>query len=75
MNSIKRTFEGIEKSPTEYKFHLDCEIFSVVNVFKTYRFVHIRHYKDEIYLLDGVCYYSNHFEDLVNLLEQTEKEI
>ena len=39
-----------------------------VNVFKTYRFVHIRHSRDDTYPLDGVCYYSNHFEDLVKLL-------
>ena len=55
----------MEKSPTEYKFHLDGDIFAVVKVFKTYRFVYIRHYSDETYPLDGVCYYSNHFEDLV----------
>ena len=72
MNSIKRTIDGIEKSPTEYKFHLD--IFAVVNVFKTYRFVHIRHYRDETYPLDGVCYHPNHFEDLVKLLEKTRRE-
>ena len=54
MNSIKRTIEGTEKSPTEYKFNLDGDIFAVVNVFKTYRFVHIRHYRDETNLLDGV---------------------
>ena len=45
MNSIKRTIDGVEKTPTEYKFHLDGDIFAVVNVFKTYRFVHIRHYQ------------------------------
>ena len=70
MNSIKRTIDGVEKTPTEYKFHLDCDIFAVVNVFKTYRFVHIRHYREETYPLDGVCYYSNHFEYLVKLLEK-----
>ena len=37
MNSIKRTIDGVEKTPTEYKFHLDGDIFAVVNVFKTYR--------------------------------------
>ena len=62
MNSIKRTIDGVERTPTEYKFHLDGNIFAVVNVFKTYRFIHIRHY-------------SNHFEDLVNLLEKNEKGI
>ena len=72
---IKRTIDGVEKTPTEYKFHLDGDIFAVVNVFKTYRFVHIRHYRDETYPLNGVCYYSNHFEDLVKLLEKkTRKE-
>ena len=75
MNYIKRTIDGVEKAPTEYKFHLDGDIFAVVNVFKTYRFVHIRHYRDETYPLDGVCYYSNHFEDLVKLLEKNEKGI
>ena len=70
MNSIKRTIEGIEKSPTEYKFHIHGDIFDVVNVLKTYRFVHIRHYREETYPLDGVCYYSNHFEDRVKLLEK-----
>ena len=35
--------DGIEKTPTEYAVHLDGDIFAVVNVFKTYRFVHIRH--------------------------------
>ena len=55
MNSIKRTIDGLEKTPTEYKFHLDGDIFAVVNVFKTNRFVHIRHYRDETYPLDGVC--------------------
>ena len=34
MNSIKRTIEEIEKSATEYKFHLDGDIFAVVIVFK-----------------------------------------
>ena len=72
MKSIKRSIEGIEKSPTEYKFHLDGDTFAVVNVFKTYRFVHIRHYRDETYPFDGVCYYSNHFEDLVKFLEKRE---
>ena len=38
MNSIKRIIEGIEKSPTEYKFHLDCDIFAVGNIFKAYTF-------------------------------------
>ena len=42
--------DGIEKSPTEYNFHLDCDIFTVVNVFKTYRCVHILHYRDETLL-------------------------
>ena len=65
MNSIKRTIEGIEKSYTEYRFHLDGDLFAVVNVFKTYKFVYIRHYRDETYLLDGVCYYSNHFPDSI----------
>ena len=75
MNSIKRTIDEVENTPTEYKFHLDGDIFAVVNVFKTYRFVHIRHYRDETYPLDGVCYYSNHFEDLVKLLEKNDKGI
>ena len=74
MNYIKRTIEGIEKIPTEFKFNSDGDIFSVVNVFKTYRIAHIRHYRDEAYPLDGVCYYSNHFEDIVKLLEKTIRE-
>ena len=68
MNYIKRTIDGVEKTPTEYKFHFDGDSFAVVNVFKTDRFVHIRHYRDVTYPLYGVCYYSNHFEDLVKLL-------
>ena len=52
MNSIKRTIDGVEKTPTEYKFYLDGDIFAVVNVFKIYRFVHIRHYTVETYRLD-----------------------
>ena len=36
MNSIKRTIDGVEKTPTEYKVHLDGDIFAVVNVFKTF---------------------------------------
>ena len=72
MNYIKRIIEGIEKGPTEYKFYLDGDIFAVVNIFKTYRFLHIRHYRDETHPVDGVCYYSNHFEDLVKLLEKRE---
>ena len=75
MNSIKRTIDGIEKTPTEYKFHLDGDIFAVVNVFKTYRFVHILHYRDETYPLNGVFHYSNHFVDLGKLLEKNEKGI
>ena len=67
MNYIKRTIEGIEKSPTEYKFHLDGVTFALVNVFKTYICVHVRHYRDETYPLYGVGYYSNHFDDLVKL--------
>ena len=75
MNSIKRTIDGVEKTPMEYKFHLDGDIFAVVNVFKTYRFLHIRHYRDETDPLIRVCYYSNHFEDLVKLLgEKPRKE-
>ena len=74
INSIKRAIDGVEKTPTEYKFHLDDDIFAVVNVFKTYRFVHIRHYRDETYPLDEVYHYSNHFEDFVKLLEKTRKE-
>ena len=62
MNYIKLTIEGIEKSPTEYKFHLDGNIFAVVNVFKTYRCVNIRHYREEIYQLDGVCYHPSRDE-------------
>ena len=50
MNSIKRTIDGVEKTPTEYKFHLDGDIFAFVKVFKTYRF---RHSRDETYPLDG----------------------
>ena len=49
MNSIKSTIEGIEKSTTEYKVHLDGDI--------------------------HCCYYSNHFEDLVKLLEKNVKGI
>ena len=70
MNSIKCTMEGIEKSPTEYKFSLDGDIFDVVYIFKTFRFVHLRHYRDETYPLDDVCYHPNNFEDLVKLLEK-----
>ena len=75
MNSIKRTIDGVEKTPTEYKFHLDGDIFAVVNICKTYRCVHIRHYKDETYPLDEVCYYSNHFEDLVKIIGKNEEGI
>ena len=75
MHSIKRTIDGVEKTPTEYKFHLDGDIFAVVNVFITYRFVHIRHYRGDTYPLDGVCYYSNHFKDLVKLFGKNEKGI
>ena len=64
MNDIKHTIGGIKKGPAEYKFHLDGDIFAVVNVFKTHRCVHIRHYRDDTYPMDGACYYSNHFEDL-----------
>ena len=73
MNSIMRAIDGVEMTPTESIFHFDGGIFAVVNVFKTYRFVHIRHYRDETYPLDGVCYYSNHFEDHVKLLAKHEK--
>ena len=75
MNYIKRTMEGIENSPTEYKFYLDGAIFAVVKLFKTYRCIHIQHYIDETYLLDGVCYHPNHFEDLVKLLGENENGI
>ena len=68
LNCIHRTIDGIEKSSTEYKFHLDDDILAVVNVIKSYRFVHNRHYRDKTYPLDDVCYYSSHFEDLVKLL-------
>ena len=47
VNYFKITIDGVEKTHTEYKFRLDGVIFAVVNVFKTYRFVHIRHYRDE----------------------------
>ena len=42
-----------------------------MNVFKTYRFVtHSIDITETRHIpLDGVCYYSNHFEDLVKLLE------
>ena len=33
MNSSKRNIEGNEKTSTEYKFHLDGDIFIVVSVF------------------------------------------
>ena len=46
MNFIKRTIDGLEKTPTEYKFNLDGDMFAVVNVFKTYWFIRIRHYRD-----------------------------
>ena len=36
INSIKRTIDGVEKTPTEYKFRLDGDIFAFVNVFKSY---------------------------------------
>ena len=62
----------MEKNPTEYKFHLDCDICVVVNVFKTNRFVDIRHYRDETYPLDGVYYYSN-VEVIGKLLEKTRR--
>ena len=74
MNSIKRIIDGVEKTFTEYKFHLDGDIFAIVNVFETYIFVHLRHYRNETYPLDGVCYYSNHFEDLVKLLRKKKRE-
>ena len=74
INYIKRTINGVEKTPTEYKFQLDGDIFAVVNIFKTSRFLHIPHYRDDTYALDGVCYYSNHFEDLVKLLGKKRKE-
>ena len=28
------------------------------------------HYRDETYPLDGVCYYSNHFKDLVKVYKR-----
>ena len=69
MNYIKRTIDGIEKSSIEDKFHLDGDIFAVVNVF-----VHIQHYRYESYPLDGVCYYSNHFKDHEKLLGETRRK-
>ena len=74
MNSIKRTIEGIEKSPTEYKVHLDGDIVAVGNVFQTFRFLHIRHYRAQTYPLDGMCYHPNHLKDLVKSLRKKQQE-
>ena len=73
MNYIKRTIEELEKSPTEYEFNLDGDIFSVVNVFNTYRFAYIRHYRDETYPLYVIT--QSIFEDRVKLLGKNKKEI
>ena len=43
MNSIKRTIKGIEKSSTEYKFHLDGDIFAVVKDLYTFDITETRH--------------------------------
>ena len=45
-----------------------------MNVFIIDKLEHIQHFKDEIYPLDGVCYYSNHFEDLANLINGKKRE-
>ena len=74
INYIKHTIEGIEKNPREYEFHFDGDIFAVVDVFQTYRCVHIRHYRDDTYPMDGVYYHQNHYEDLAKLLEKTRSE-
>ena len=57
----------------EYKFHLDCVIFTIVNVYQTYRFIHIQHYRDETYPLYDACYHPKHFEDHEKLLENTSQ--
>ena len=54
MNYIKPTIECRGKAPAEYKFHLDGDIFAVVNVYQTFRIVHIQHYRDKTNPLSGV---------------------
>ena len=73
MNFIKRTIEGIEKKHTEYKFHFNGDISAVVNVFQHFRFVQIRHYREDTYLLSGMCFHPAHFDDRVKLLGKTRR--
>ena len=70
MNLIKGNIDGIKKTHMGGN-HL--HIFAVLIVFQTYIFVHIRHYRDEVYPLCGVCYHPYNFDDLVKLLGGNEK--
>ena len=46
-----------------------------MNVFQTFRFVHIQQYREEKYPLSGVYYHLDHIDDIGKLLEKREGDI
>ena len=68
----KRQVNGATNS-LDKKFEIDTDTFVVVTNFNGHLLVHIRKYNGDIPTKEGVCMFTNHYYQLLELLQKKEK--
>ena len=69
----KRQANGETKS-LDKKFETDTDTFVVVSNFYGHLLVHIRKFNGDFPTKEGVCMFSNQYQQLLELLEKKEKK-
>ena len=70
----KRQANGETKS-LDKKFEIDTDTFMVVSNFNGYLLVHIRKFNGDFPTKEGVCMFTNQYQQLLELLGKNEKGI
>ena len=70
----KRQANGAANS-LDKKFEIDTDIFVVVSNFNGHLLVHIQKFNGDFPTKEGVCMFSNQYQQLLELLQKKEKGI
>ena len=71
---VKRQANGETKS-LDKKFEIDTETFVVVSNFNGHLFVHIQKFNGDLPIQEGVCMFTNTYQQLLELLGKKDKGI